>query len=59
MKMFFRGLIDNEVISKNPAQQVKQLSENERQFHVITDLKENFYIMACSQPLRDVASVMI
>jgi site-specific recombinase XerD len=40
LKMLFRRLLDNEVISKNPARKVKQLPENERKFHVLT--LENF-----------------
>jgi len=59
LKMLFRRLMDNEVISKNPARKIKQLSENERQFHVITETEEKLYLMACEQPLRDVASLMV
>jgi len=58
LKMLFQRLIDNEIISKNPAQKIKQLPENERQFHVITEQEEKLYLMACSPPLQDVASLM-
>ncbi len=59
LKMLFRRLIDNEIISKNPARKIKQLAENERQFHVISDEEEKLYLMACPQPLQDVASLML
>jgi integrase len=59
VKMIFNRLIESKILSDNPAQTVKRLSENERQFHVLTFDEENKYLLACPQPLQDVATVML
>ncbi len=59
LKMVFRRLMDNEIIQKNPARKIKQLAENDRQFHVVSDDEEKLYLMACPQPLQDVATLML
>jgi integrase len=58
-KMIFNRLIEAKVLRENPARSVKRLSENERQFHVLTYDEEKQYLLACPQPLQDVASVML
>ena len=58
-KMIFKRLIESKILRDNPAQTVKRLSENERQFHVLTFDEEKKYLLACPQPLSDVAAVML
>lgn len=59
VKMIFNRLIEAKILSENPARTVKRLSENERQFHVLSFDEEKIYLLACPQPLQDVASVML
>ncbi len=59
LKTIFRRLVSCEVISKSPAADIKQLAANDRNYHVITPDEEKIYLLACSQPLRDVASLML
>ena len=57
--MIFKRLIESKILSDNPARTVKRISENERQFHFLTFEEEKKYLMACPQPLQDVAIVML
>jgi integrase len=59
LKMIFKRLSEAKLIRGNPARQVKQLTEVENAFHVISRDEEKKYLMACPQPLQDVATVMI
>jgi integrase len=59
VKMIFNRLIESKILRDNPARTVKRLSENERQFHVLTFDEEKKYLLACPQPLQDVAAVML
>lgn len=59
LKMIFRRLLEAGELRENPAQKVKQLPASEFSFHVLTSLEEKTYLMACSQPLRDVSALMI
>lgn len=59
LKMIFRRLVDADVLQKNPTRSVKQLSEDSPDFHVITDEEERVYLLACPQPLKDVAALML
>ncbi len=59
LKTIFRRLVSREVISKSPAADIKQLAANDRSFHVLTPDEEKIYLLACSQPLRDVAILML
>ncbi|MBA2735940.1 MAG: site-specific integrase, partial [Pyrinomonadaceae bacterium] len=52
-------LLEAKILRDSPARSVKRLSENERQFYVLTDDEEKLYIMACPQPLQDVAIIML
>jgi integrase len=45
-------------LTKNTAAGIKPLSENERKFHVLSREDEKLYLMACAQPLRDVAIII-
>ena len=59
VKMIFNRLIEAKILRENPAQTVKRLSENERHFYVLSFSEENRYLMACPQPLQDVATLML
>jgi integrase len=59
VKMIFNRLIKSKILRDNPAQNVKRLSENERQFYVLTFDQEKKYLFASPQPLQDVATVML
>ncbi|HXG85261.1 MAG TPA: site-specific integrase [Pyrinomonadaceae bacterium] len=57
--MIFNRLIELGTASESPARFLKQLPENERDFHVITPAEEKIYLLACPPPLSDVATIMI
>jgi integrase len=59
LKTIFRRLVLSDVLAKSPAQSVKQLPENERKFHVLTIDEEKRYLLACPQPLQDIAALML
>jgi len=59
LKIIFKRLLESRVLRDNPAQAVKQLKANERSFHVISTDEEKLYLMACPQPLQDVAIIML
>lgn len=51
--------IRNDVLLKNPVSRVKFLKEDNEQTRVVSPDEERLYLLACSQPPRDVATVMI
>ena len=59
LKKIFKRLVNEDVLRNNPAQNVKLLKENDASFHVLTDEEEKLYLMACPQPLQDVAILML
>lgn len=59
LKMIFNRLVSAEVLRDSPARPVKRLAENDPEFHVITPSEEKIYLLACPQPLQDVASLML
>ncbi len=59
LKTIFKRLIAQNILTKSPALEVKQLPENERKFHVLTVDEEKRYLFAAPQPLRDVALLML
>ncbi|HLM62337.1 MAG TPA: site-specific integrase, partial [Pyrinomonadaceae bacterium] len=59
LKTIFKRLVSANILTKSPAQGIKQLAENERNFHVVTDEEEKIYLMAAPQPLQDLAVLMI
>lgn len=59
LKMIFKRLTQNDFLRESPCGTIKRLSKNERQFHVVTSDEERLYLLACPQPLKDVASLMI
>lgn len=59
LKTILKRLMSAGLLSENPAREIKQLAENVRNFHVLTDDEEKIYLMACPQPIQDVASLML
>jgi integrase len=59
LKTIFNRLLDAKILRDNPARKVKQLKANERSFHVISNDEQKLYLMACPQPLQDVAALML
>lgn len=60
---FMRAMINHfirlDVLVKNPVSRVKFLKENNEQMRVVTYEEERLYLLAASQPLRDVAVIMV
>lgn len=59
LKQIFRRLIEEQILTENPTIAVKLLKENDADFYVISDDEERRYLLACSQPLKDVAIIML
>lgn len=59
IKTLFKRLLKAGVLDKSPAEFVHLLAKNKRKFHVLTDDEERRYIMACRQPLQDMAVLML
>jgi integrase len=59
LKTIFKRLVSSDVLPKSPASGIRQLAGNDRSFHVLTPEEERKYLLACSQPLQDVASLML
>ncbi|CAN5411170.1 site-specific integrase [soil metagenome] len=59
LKTIFKRLISADILLKSPAQDIKQLAENDREFYVLSRDEERLYLIACPQPLQDVAGLMI
>ena len=57
--MIFKRLSNTKLIRDNPARQVKQLTEPENSFHVLSPDEEKKYLLASPQPLSDVAALML
>ena len=54
----FKRLVRLGKASENPVKDVSNLREENEQFRVVTDQEFRTYLMAASQPLRDVAVIM-
>lgn len=59
LKKILRRLINARVLRENSALSITQLPGNELNFHVITEKEEKSYLLACSQPLQDVAELIL
>lgn len=59
LKAIFKRLVSAETLEKNPAQNVKQLAENDKKFYVLSRDEQRIYLLACPQQLRDVATIML
>lgn len=59
LSKIFKRLIELEILTVNPALNIKKLKPNVPEYHVITLSEEKAYLMASPQPLQDVATIMI
>ncbi len=60
LKSLFNHFIKGEVLAKaNPVSRVKFLAENNEQTRVLTSDEEKLYLLAASQPLQDIATLML
>lgn len=59
LRILFNRLLDKGVVNKNPVSRFKFLKEDNDQLRVVDESEFRLYLMACSQPLRDVAMLMI
>ncbi len=59
LRMVFNRLVDLDVMPKSPARNVKLLDNHITPPRILTIDEQKVYLMACAQPLRDVASLMI
>lgn len=60
LKMLLNHYIKSDVLTKsNPVSRVKFFAENNEQTRVLSQDEERLYLMAASQPLQDVATLLI
>ncbi len=59
LRMIFNRLVDLYILPKSPARNVKLLDAHITPPRILTVDEQKVYLMACAQPLRDVASLMI
>lgn len=59
LRMIFNRLVDLDVLAKSPARNVKLLDAPITAPRILTIDEQKVYLMACAQPLRDVACLMI
>jgi integrase len=57
--MIFNRLVDLDILPKSPARNVKVLDNHTIPPRILTIDEQKVYLMACAQPLRDVAVMMI
>ena len=57
LKILFNLFEDT--VPKNPVRKVKFLAEDNEQMRVLTSDEEKLYLLAVSQPLRDIATMML
>jgi integrase len=59
LKILFNHFIKDDVVIKNPVSRVKFFAENNEQMRVLTPDEEKLYLLAASQPLQDIATLML
>jgi len=59
LKAIFNRAIKDDVLIKNPVSRVKFLKEDNEQMRVINQEEQRRYITAASQPLQDIATLML
>jgi len=59
LRMIFNRLVDLDILPKSPARKVKVLETHITSPRILTIDEQKVYLMACAQPLRDVAVLMI
>lgn len=59
LRAMINYFIKQDVLVKNPVSRVKFFKEDNERMYVLSDEVERLYLMACSQPLRDFATIMV
>jgi len=59
LKMLFKRLIEADVLTKNPTTKVKTFTVENEQTRTLSIDEQRLYLMACSQPLQDVATLIL
>jgi integrase len=59
LKILFFYFVNCDVLAKNPVSRVKFLAENDEQMRVLSLDEQQKYLSAASQPLKDVAVLML
>lgn len=59
LRIIFNRYITFEILTKNPVSKVKFLKENFDRWRVISSEEERLYLMAATQPLKDIAILML
>jgi integrase len=59
LRAMINYFIKDDVLVKNSVSRVKFLKEDNEQMRVLSSEEERLYLMACSQPLQDVATIMV
>ncbi len=59
LRIIINRYIKNDVLTKNPVSKVKFLKENLERWRVLTEKEANLYLMEASQPLQDIATLML
>ena len=59
LKMLFKRLIESDILVKNPASKVKCFALENEMTRTLSLDEQKLYLLACSQPLQDIAVLMI
>jgi integrase len=59
LKMLCKRLLDLEVLSKNPSSKLKCLEVENEHTRTLSKEERQLYLLACTQPLQDVAILML
>ncbi len=59
LKAMLNRFIKDDVLFKNPVSRVKFLPEENEQMRVLSVDEQNLYLLAASQPLQDIARIML
>lgn len=59
LKAMFNHAMKNDVVVRNPVSRVKFLPEDNDQMRVLTKDEQRLYLMAATQPLQDIASLIL
>jgi site-specific recombinase XerD len=59
LRIIFNGYVKNDLLTKNPVSKVKFLKENLDRWRVLSEKEEIIYLTEASQPLRDIATLML
>ncbi len=59
LKAIFKRLLTRRLILEDPSEEIELLPSGEQKYHVITEDEEKLYLLACPQPLQDVATLIV